>query len=472
MPEFRLKYTPREQFIPFHQRSQRWAGMVCHRRAGKTVACVNELVLRATYTKKKHARYAYVAPFYKQAKDIAWEYLKEAVRGYATDIRESELRVKLPNGAWITLYGADKPDALRGLYFDGIVLDEYGDCRPSLWREVILPALADRKGWAVFIGTPKGKNHFYEQMQRAIDDARWFDLTLKASESGIIDPEELETMREEMDDNEFRQEFECDFTAAVKGTYYAEIIGEMEQDGRIGLFDAIDQIIEDNTPSALYDPYQPVYCAMDLGRKDSTAIWFWQEHRDTVDVINYVEFDDDVIQNFIDYFNKLPYQLDEVWVPHDATQKTVQTKRSSIQQLQDAGFNAKKVPSLSVQQGIDAVRLMLRKGCRIDQRTCYDGIEALRAYKREYNETAKVFRDKPLHNWASDGADAFRYLSLVAAQKHGRLPGGLPGGTKVEEALPGRPVRKEPVPPKPMRLDELFAAHEQADVITVGSRRI
>ena len=157
-----IDYTPRPQFTEFHARSQRFSSLVCHRRAGKTVACVNDLVAKALHTRKKNARYAYIAPFYRQAKDVAWVYLKEATEGIATKTRESDLRVELPNNAWITLYGADNPDALRGLYFDGAILDEFGDCRPSLWAEVVLPTLLDRRGWAVFIGTPKGKNHFYQ----------------------------------------------------------------------------------------------------------------------------------------------------------------------------------------------------------------------------------------------------------------------------------------------------------------------
>jgi phage terminase large subunit len=154
-----IDYKPREAFKPFHARSQRWAALVCHRRAGKTVACVGELVGRAVATPKQNARYAYIAPYYSQAKQVAWDYLKRMVAPLGAEARESELAVILPdNGAVIRLFGADNPDALRGIYFDGVVLDEYADTKPSLWGAVIRPLLADRKGWAVFIGTPKGRN--------------------------------------------------------------------------------------------------------------------------------------------------------------------------------------------------------------------------------------------------------------------------------------------------------------------------
>jgi len=243
--DFSQKYTARPHFTAFHQRDHRWAALVCHRRAGKTVACIAELVTRAIKSKKHNPRYAYVAPFYKQAKEIAWVYLKEQTEGLAVEIRESDLRVVLPNGAWISLYGADNPDALRGIYLDGVILDEYGDSRPSLWGEVILPTLADRRGWCIFIGTMKGKNHFYDVLEMAKKDPNWFHMELKASDSGIIDDEELNEMRNIVDESQFLQEFECDPTAAVKGTYYAELVAKLETTNRTLLTD-------------LYDPAQPV----------------------------------------------------------------------------------------------------------------------------------------------------------------------------------------------------------------------
>lgn len=445
MSEFRLDYTPRDQFLPFHQRAKRWAALVCHRRAGKTVACIHEAVIRALYTNKKSARYAYIAPYYKQAKDVAWQYLKEATQGLAIETRESDLRVILPKGQWITLYGADNPDALRGIYLDGVILDEFGDCRPSLWAEVVLPTLADRKGWAVFIGTPKGKNHFYEIVQRSIQEENWMSMTLKASESGILDQEELIEMKALMDDAQYAQELECDFTAAVKGTYYAAIIQRMEVEGRIA-----------NKPD-LYDPMQPVSASMDLGRKDSTAVWFWQEHTGEINIIDYAEMSGEIIEDHIKMFHSKPYKLEKLWVPHDAVAHTVQTRRSSIEQFQDANFPVAKVPQLGRQQGIDAARLMLPL-CNIDAKRCHAGIEALRSYRREFNELTKAYRDTPLHNWASDGADSFRYLSLVANQKRGTLP------KPVQPKLSNEPVRYS--------LDDLYESQSSGKVLSIARRRI
>ena len=161
-------YTPRAAFIPFHMRTERWASLVCHRRAGKTVACVADIVDAALRSTRDAPRFAYVAPFYTQAKDVAWVYLKRMVQDIPrTTINESELRVDLFNGARIRLYGADNYDRLRGIYLDGIILDEYADMDPRAWPEVIRPTLSDRKGWATFIGTPKGRNDFWKMHTHA-----------------------------------------------------------------------------------------------------------------------------------------------------------------------------------------------------------------------------------------------------------------------------------------------------------------
>lgn len=403
MSEMTFEYEPREQFKALHERTQRWACLVVHRRGGKTVACINELIARATYTPKKNARYAYIAPFYRQAKDVAWQYVKEFGKGVIVKIRESELRVELFNGAWITLYGADNPDALRGLYLDGVVLDEYGDCRPSLWGTVVLPCLADRKGWAIFIGTPKGKNHFWDINERAKKEDGWYELTLKASDSGIIDDEELGEMKMQMSPEEYQQEMECDFTAAVKGTYYADIVQGMEQAGTIGPLVAV------------YDPSLPVKVSSDLGYTDSTAFWFWQDTPTGVCIIDYYEADSKPLQHYFDMLRYKNYTYEQIWLPHDAKAKTLQTGKSTIEQFLEEDFPVMIVPRLSRQHGIDAGRKVLPQ-VLINSDLCYGGVEALRAYRRQYNELLKQFSDSPVHDWASNGADAFRYLALVCQE--------------------------------------------------------
>lgn len=397
--ELKLPYEPREQFVPFHNRVTRFGAMVCHRRAGKTVSCIGELVIRALYTNKKRAEYAYVGPFRSQAKKVAWAYLKE----FTDDLRvgpprESDLSVTLHTGATITLYGADNPDSLRGLYLDGVVLDEYGDCRPALWGEVVLPCLLDRKGWAVFIGTPKGKNHFYKMVQRAKTEAGWYEMTLKASESGLLDDDSLLEAKAEMTDAQYQQEMECSFDAAVQGSYYSAIIAKMEADALIGDYP--------------YDPTEMVMVATDLGFTDSTAMWFWQMTAKGPIIIDYEEHDSKPLEFYFEMLEEKGYEYSEIWLPHDAKAKSLQTGRSTVEQFIDQGLPCKVVPKLAVQHGIDAARLLLPQ-CRINQATCFNGVEALRAYRRQFNEKTQQFSNSPLHDWASNGSDAFRYFSLV-----------------------------------------------------------
>ena len=399
-----LDYQPREQFLDFHQRNERFAAMVVHRRAGKTVAAIHDIVIKALRTTKKQPRYAYVAPFYSQAKSIAWTYLKDAVRGFALEMRESELSVTLPNGAVIRLFGADNPDTLRGLYFDGIVLDEFGDFRPKLYGEVILPTIADRQGWLLAIGTPKGKNNaFYQICQRAKYSEAWYFKELKASTSGLLPQSELDLMREQMSPEQYDQEFEISFSAALIGTYYSTQINMMEKEGRI------DKKYD-------YDPNFPVYTASDIGITDSTVFWFWQPRPDGICVFDMEHSNGKPIQYYTDMLKHKPYEYETVWLPHDARAKSLQTGKSTVEQLLAAGLPCRIVPMLKVQHGIDAVRATF-PNIYMNPRVEY-GIEALRVYRRKYDEVNKVFLDKPLHDWASDFADGFRYMCLVANAKN------------------------------------------------------
>lgn len=207
-------YKARRAFYAFHRRKQRFAVLVCHRRAGKTVSTINDLIDAALRCDRDAPRYAYIAPLYSQAKNIAWDYLKrytQAIPGRT--VNEAELRVDLPGDRRVRLFGADNPDSLRGIYLDGVAMDEPAQMKPAMWTEVIRPALADRHGFAVFIGTPKGRNWFYEQFRRAEKDEGWFTMVLKASESGLLDAAEIAEMTKDMPPAVIAQEMECSFEA-------------------------------------------------------------------------------------------------------------------------------------------------------------------------------------------------------------------------------------------------------------------
>ena len=433
MAEVLLSYEPRSQFIPFHQRTQRFAVMVCHRRAGKTVACINELIHRAMYSKKERARYAYIAPLRNQAKGIAWDYLKVYSEGLAERVSEAELSIQFKhNGARITLYGADNPDAFRGLYFDGVILDEYGDMNPTIYTKILIPALMDRRGWFVFIGTPKGKNHFYEIYQKAQAWDDWFKFMLKSSQSQILPADDLLIAQREMSEDEYAQEYECSFDAAVMGTYYAKIIDVLERQGRVNM-------------GVRWDPEFPVEAALDLGFTDSCAIWYWQTRPDGIAVIDYDEANGQALPYYFDLLNEKGYQYEKIWLPHDARAKTFQTGRSTLEQFVHADFPVDICPQLSIQHGIDAARFVLNQ-CHFNP-DCQPGIEALRAYRRAYNEKTKAYSDSPKHDWSSHGSESFSYLYLVCKDRI--LP--------AQEA----PLRHgESLEEEPICLEELFEEYE------------
>lgn len=425
--------------MPFHTRNQRWACMVAHRRAGKTVACVNELIARALYTKKKHARYGYIAPFRSQAEEVAWQYLKDYSGRAAVKIMESELSIELPNGAKIRLYGSDNPNSFRGVYFDGVVLDEYGDMRPSVWSSVLLPTLADRNGFAIFIGTPKGKNHFFDIWQRSRGErlnqdetveqiqAQWFNLMLKASDSGILSPEILNEQRSQMSEDEYLQEYECSFEAAVAGAYYSKILQIIEGNGQVN-------------DTVQWDPDFPVNAVFDLGFTDSTAVWFWQERFDGIAVIDFYENDTQHLGHYVQMLRGKGYRYNRIWLPHDAKAKTLQTTRSTVEQFVDAELPRWDVdvnpiaivPNLSLQDGIEAARLIL-PSCHFNKTRCKEGIEALRYYHREWDEVNKCFRDAPKHDWSSHPADSFRYFALVTKERIVRTKRPLTQGMQVQK---------------------------------------
>ena len=401
--EVELDYQPREVFLDFHDRTQRWAVIIAHRRAGKTVSCLNDVIYRALTENKEDGRYAYVAPYYAQAKTIAWDYLLKFSQPVLAKANQSELWVELINGVKIRLFGADNPDALRGLYLDGVVLDEYADMKPSIWGAVIRPLLADRKGWATFIGTPKGHNQFWDIYNNATKDPDWYVKTLRASQTGLLPDDELADAAKSMSEDQYLQEFECDFESSIQGSFYGKEMRQLTDEGRI--------------TEVKHDPMFKVHTAWDLGYSDDTAIWFYQVVHGEIRLLDYhysngqpVAFYAGVIQS---REVERGYDYGFHYLPHDARAKTLASNRSVIEQLGDKLpiKSLRIVPNLGLQDGIQASRLALTRAW-FDFK-CEDGIECLRQYQREYDEDKKIFRDKPRHDWTSHGADAFRYLSIV-----------------------------------------------------------
>jgi len=228
-------YKPRPFQALLHSRLQRGNVLVCHRGFGKTIFTINHLIDDALRCEHEYPLYAYIAPNYSQAKRIAWEELKKYTKNIpGVESNEADLRldIRRPHKgdfARIMLLGAEKPGSIRGIHLNGAAIDEFAECDPTIWTEVVNPALRQKKGWVIFIGTPKGMNHFYDiyQIAKANPD-HWFTVTYKVSETGLVDQLELDAARSVMSEEQYQQEFECSFTAAVVGAYYSKEIKWLE----------------------------------------------------------------------------------------------------------------------------------------------------------------------------------------------------------------------------------------------------
>jgi len=436
-----IPYGPRRVFVPYHETTKRWSVVVAHRRAGKTVAKVNRLVRNALTCPLPDPRTAYIAPLFKQAKDVAWTYLKRfglVIPG--AEANEAELRVDFPNGGRVRLYGADNPDGIRGIYLDDCVLDEYGDMRPSLLPEVIRPALSDRRGSLSIGGTPKGRNGFYDIWQMAQDDPEWFTLMLRASETGLIAEDELASARRLMTEDQYAQEYECSFDAAIPGAYWAKEINRAEAEGRVC--------------DVAYDPAQPVHTVWDIGVRDATAIWFFQPLYGGLNVIDYYEASGVGLEHYAEALKAKPYSYGYAYVPHDGMAREWGSGKTRVEQMMTFGFKPHPIPNNSLIDGIHAARMTIPMA-RFDRVKCKKGLEALVHYHAEYDEDRKVLKPTPEHDWSSHAADAWRYLSLAWRE------------TK----------QNAPPPPKPKfwtadnrpTMDDLWAAHGKH---RAGARRI
>ncbi|WP_456705590.1 hypothetical protein [Bradyrhizobium sp. USDA 4452] len=357
------------------------------------------MVRRAALTDKERYRAAYIAPFLKQAKDVAWEYLKHYSRPlWSKPPNESELYVELLRGQRLRIYGADNADALRGGYLDDGTLDEYADMAPSVWGSIIRPMLADRQGSATFIGTPKGRNSFFDIFERAKGDPDWFWFMLRASETGLLPGAELAAARLDMTPEQYEQEFECSFEAAILGAYFGREVAEAERKGRL--------------KSIEVDPNIPVHTAWDLGIGDSTAIWFWQAVGNEVRVIDHYENHGQPLNHYVAEIMSRGYPKGKDYVPHDAKARSLETGRTRVETLLALGRSPDLVPAHKVMDGINAARVSF-PNLWFDAERCRDGIEALRQYRADYDEKTRAFKDMPKHDWTSHSADAFRYMCMA-----------------------------------------------------------
>lgn len=369
----------------------------------------------ATQVVQYPANYVYMLPAANQARKAIWTAVDSLAQkkridwAFPLEIRDStndqEMLIRFKNGSTWQVAGSDNYQGIIGSGPFGIVYSEYMLSDPNS-RLFLDPILQENGGWAIFNGTPRGRNHFYDIFQLAESEPDWFAERLTVKDTGVFTEEQLARIRREFAkergddeaDNIMRQEYYCSWDAAIPGSYYGKLIGELEAADCIG-----------HVP---YDPRYPVTTGWDLGVGDSTAIWFVQRTRTELRVLDYYEASGVGADHYAKVIKDKPYQYDRHILPHDANDREWGNNASSrVDVLKSLGVRPLVVlPRASVDDGINAVRVALH-GVRFDREKCDRGLDALRQYQKRWDEKLKVFSQAPLHDWTSHAADAFRYLA-------------------------------------------------------------
>lgn len=401
------------------ERGGKHAELIWHRRSGKDEIALHRTACAAF---ERKATYWHMLPQASQARKAIWEAInphtgvRRIDEAFPHEVRAStnatEMLIRFVNGSTWQVVGSDNFNSLVGSPPAGVVFSEWALANPSA-RAYLRPIFLENGGWQIFITTPRGKNHAYRTFQAAQKTPGCFAQRLSAFQTGTLTHEQLEEERKAyiedfgLDQGEalFEQEYECSFDAALLGTYYAKYLTNAERDGRIGDFP--------------YDPNQPVYTAWDIGFSDDTSVWFWQMVRGEIHVIDYYASNGHGVEHYAEMLEKKGYRYATLgnrpvlMLPHDAAAKTFAAGgKSTQQQFMELGYTSRIVPSLSLQDGIQAVRMSLPR-CYFHEETCADGIDSLKLYRREWDDDKKCFRDQPLHDWTSHAADAFRMLAIA-----------------------------------------------------------
>lgn len=364
--------------------------------------------------------YYYVFPTYNQGRKVLWDgidkdgrkflehFPKELLDGKPND---TEMKLRFKNGSLFQVVGSDNIDSIVGTNPVGVVFSEYSLQDPSAWG-FVRPILAENDGWAIFVFTPRGENHGYDIYNLAQNSQDWFSQILTVNDTKSIPVEVLGRERVEItqqygNDSLYLQEYECNFTVPLAGAYYAAHIMKAYQEGRVG-----------NVP---YEDRAPVDTWWDLGNGDAMAIWFTQSIGVELRMIDFHQGIADGFPEAAGVLKERGYVYNSHNAPHDIVNKEM-NGRTRLETAKSFGIKFKIVPKLGLMDGIDAARSMFRK-CWFDQKKCYKGLNALKNYRKEYDDNRKCFRDNPYHDWSSHAADAFRYcaigLSYTKSQDNG-----------------------------------------------------
>lgn len=454
MAVIEIPYRPRQWAIPFHASFRRWAALVLHRRAGKTTATLNHhqraaldddwerarlRFLEPKFTPAEieellqHRQYGHILPLLGQAKSVAWGPLKRiaSVVPHAKP-NESELSIKYPrsaprgrvavplsgplnpeaNSTTVRLFGADNPDGFRGLPFSGVAYDEYSQQPPNIHGEVVSKALADHLGYGIFEGTIKGKNQLYRTYEASKHDPSWYSLwqdvdrTL-ATEEGATITAIRRAMADDLDQiekglmlqSEYDQEWFLSPSAAIKGAYYGKLLEAAMKEGRVR-----------RVP---YDPALLVHDVWDLGKGPKMAVGMFQRFGREVHMIDYHQgTESDGIPQVIAELKKRDYVWGKHFTPHDIRSTDIGTGKTRLETAAALGWAFEIVPEIGVDDGISAGRLMFPR-LWIDEVKCQQFVDSIGQYRQEWDEKRGIFRDTPLHDWTSHGADMYRYAAVV-----------------------------------------------------------
>jgi hypothetical protein len=406
MPNLKVNIRPRTQFRAFIESDKRWSCLIVHRRGGKTFAGLQKL-LKESLTLRRPGppkRYAYIAPTRDQAKDIAWGYLKDFTSDIpGVDKNEAELRVTLADSTMIRLYSGENYERMRGLYFDGVVIDEPEDIDPMAWPSVIRPCLSDYKGWAIWIGTVKGKKGQWKRLTNAMQDDEWFSMLLKASESGIIAPDELASLeREAKRDGRheiYLQEYECDPNIGIPGAVLARFVTKAHEEGRVKDFP--------------WERSEPTFTFWDLGSPENVRVTYAQFVGREIHVIDHdADLGDPEMTpaKRVAHMKAKGYYYGVHYFPHDAAAREKSGKNFE-QQMREAGLeNITVIPRCySVWPGINKlVEIMPR--CLFHKTNTEYLLESMEYYQRRIDREGSV-TDAILENWACHSTDSMRMMA-------------------------------------------------------------
>ena len=402
MKEVVIPYTPRtlQNFLHKKCDKYRFNVIIVHRRGGKTVFSINHLIKKALTNKNPYPRYAFISPYRLQGKATAWDYLKQfSATIPGVKVNESELRIDFNvNSSRIQIIGAENSSAIRGQYFDGIIVDETQNIAPDLFDTILRPCLSDRNGFAIFIGTPRGRNYFYQLHQLAKQTKDWFTCVYKASETDIINKKELDDAKSIMSPEAYAQEMECSFQAGISSSYYGAMMEVLDKNGHIKNFEIDDS--------------QDVETWWDLGMNDSTVITFVQRTKNEIRVIDSYENSGEGLEHYLNIIDSKPYTYSKHIAPHDIRVRELGTNKSRWESAKEMGLEFDIAPKLSVEDGIEQVRQISPK-CWFHKQNCNKLVEALKSYCKRWDDKNNCFKNRPLHNWASHFADSMRYGAIV-----------------------------------------------------------